>query len=311
MVPLAHHGVVVGATPRLSSRSSTHHRQASQRARGSRHSRHNSYRNTRWRRRSAVGEAAAPDDGGAAEEVETPNVWEARRRNCADEVVRAMLYGGASGGGGESAGGGKNNTEGSNFETRLWTKSPNSNLVRLPLPDARVPRTLLNLAAAAEPSERRSSSPSAAASTARRALRDALSRRRVRVPDVDGALCERCELTPGDRRSGARRLGCRAACSYLARLFLIAGGVDASSSASERDSSSRRSSSVRGVSAADGAATDEDNVSRLNRFDLFHGERRLKPRPESQPAPGPSPSLSRKGARSSCLSRSSGYHPSR
>lgn len=235
-----------------------------------------------------MGEAAAPDDGGAAEEVETPDVWEARRRNCADEVVRAMLYGGGSGSGGESGGSGKN-TEGSKFEPRL---------VRLPLPDARVPRTLLDLAAAAEPAEEGSSNPSVAASTASRALRDALSPHRIRVPDVDGALCESCELTPGDRRLGGRRLCCRAASSYLARLFLIAGGVDASSSTSESNSSSRRSSSMRGISAAEGAATDEDNVSRLNRFDLFHGERRLKPQPRGPPPqPRGPPPPSRENAR--------------
>lgn len=40
---------------------------------------------------------------------------------------------------------------------------------------------------------------------------------------VGGALREGCELTPTGRGLGARRLRCREASEYLARLFRIAG----------------------------------------------------------------------------------------
>ena len=80
-------------------------------------------------------------------------------------------------------------------------------LIRAPLPDAPVPASLLALATG-EPA---------------RHLRASLHPRRLRFPDVEDALRASCELTPGDRRLGARRLRCRAANDYLARLFLIAG----------------------------------------------------------------------------------------
>ena len=79
-------------------------------------------------------------------------------------------------------------------------------LIRAPLPDAPVPASLLALATG-EPA---------------RHLRASLHPRRLRFPDVEDALRASCELTPGDRRLGARRLRCRAANDYLARLFLIA-----------------------------------------------------------------------------------------
>ena len=79
-------------------------------------------------------------------------------------------------------------------------------LIRAPLPDAPVPASLLALATG-EPA---------------RHLRASLHPRRLRFPDVEGALRASCELTPGDRRLGARRIRCRAANDYLARLFLIA-----------------------------------------------------------------------------------------
>lgn len=119
--------------------------------------------------------AAAAD----VEEEEEEEPWDAReerRQKCAEDVVRAMLYGGSGGGGGGS---GKNHLDEAAVESRL---------LRLPLPDAKVPRSLLNLAAS-----------SVSSSTPSNALRAALSPRKLRVPDVDGALCERCELTPGDR----------------------------------------------------------------------------------------------------------------
>ena len=96
-------------------------------------------------------------------------------------------------------------------------------LERLPLPERPVPRSLLALA--------RASSPAAA-------LRDALHPRVVPFPDCDGAARAGCELAPGARADGARRVRCRDARRFLARLFLLA---------------------------------ERHTPHELNRWDLFHG----------------------------------------
>jgi hypothetical protein len=107
---------------------------------------------------------------------------ESRRRTCAADVVRVALHG--------------RRADDDDAIERC--------IKRLPLPDLRVPSSLLNLA-----------SPES--------LRNSLHPRKLRVPDVEDALVRGCELTPGPRENGAKRMWCRKANEYLAELFLLAG----------------------------------------------------------------------------------------
>ena len=127
---------------------------------------------------------------------------ESRRRTCAADVVRVALHG--------------RRTDDDDAIERC--------IKRLPLPDLRVPSSLLNLA-----------SPES--------LRNSLHPRKLRVPDVEDALVRGCELTPGPRENGAKRMWCRKANEYLAELFLLAG------------------LSLEGPR----------RLNPLSRFDLFHG----------------------------------------
>lgn len=116
--------------------------------------------------RGAAFRAVEEDEFGArAEEDASAEVWEARRNQRARDVVRAMLYGG---------GRRTDSMEASSPCPSSVGTSVDACLLHLPLPEARVPRSLLNLASSLS-----SSSPNGA-------LRDALSPRRLRVPDVEG-----------------------------------------------------------------------------------------------------------------------------
>ena len=145
-----------------------------------------------WRiiARGALGIEVTGEDDGEDLSMEFANIHEgeSRRRSCAADVVRVALHG--------------QRTDGDDAIERC--------LKRLPLPDLQVPKSLLNLASPG------SSSPS-------HALRSSLHPRKRRVPDVEDALVCGCELTPGPRRDGARRMRCRRANEYLAELFLLAG----------------------------------------------------------------------------------------
>ena len=145
-----------------------------------------------WRiiARGALGIEVTGEDDGEDLSMEFANIHEgeSRRRSCAADVVRVALHG--------------QRTDGDDAIERC--------LKRLPLPDLQVPKSLLNLASPG------SSSPS-------HALRSSLHPRKLRVPDVEDALVCGCELTPGPRRDGARRMRCRRANEYLAELFLLAG----------------------------------------------------------------------------------------
>lgn len=125
---------------------------------------------------------AEDDDDGLGDLANNIHEGESRRRTCAADVVRVALHG--------------RRTDDDDAIERC--------IKRLPLPDLRVPSSLLNLA-----------SPES--------LRNSLHPRKLRVPDVEDALVRGCELTPGPREDGAKRMWCRKANEYLAELFLLAG----------------------------------------------------------------------------------------
>lgn len=204
---------------------------------------------------------------GVRDDLPWEEVTESRRRRCARAVVREMrrrgirtmaaTTRGGGGGASERRGASRRGATTTIHGSTAWGAERHrschggghvddddgvSACVRgLPLPPGRVPAALLDVASS------RWSSPGTA-------CRAHVSPRRIRVPDVEGALAEGCELAPTDRKLGARRFTCRAASEYLARLFLIAGGV--------------------GTRRGDARDADDDaaRVSpRLSRFDLFHG----------------------------------------
>ena len=117
-------------------------------------------------------------------------------------------------------------------------------LIRLPAPRAPPPSALMALASAREP---------------RRSLRASLHPRRLRVPDVENALCCRCELAPGERAAGCRRMRCRASNRYVADLFAIIGGDHGRVALDFTKCDASRSSRAQSRPA-----------HRLSRFDLFH-----------------------------------------
>ena len=119
-----------------------------------------------------------------------------------------------------------------------------SRLLRLPVPRTPPPPALMALASARDP---------------RRSLRASLHPRRLRVPDVENALCCRCELAPGERAAGCRRMRWRASNRYVADLFAIIGGDHGRVALDFTKCDASRSSRAQSRPA-----------HRLSRFDLFH-----------------------------------------